>query len=143
MQIIEKDFKLFVATKAFIKNSKGEILLLKESSKYEEGTNFGKFDVVGGRVKPGEKFDESLLREIKEETNLEVKIKKPFYVGEWRPKVKNENWQVVGIFFICEALNQDILLSKDHDDYLWIKPEDYKNYNIIENLHEAFENYLA
>jgi len=75
--------KLFVATKAFI-NYKGKILILRESTKYSDGTNSGKYDVVGGRVEPGQKFDESLLREIKEETGLSVKLGRPFYVGDQR-----------------------------------------------------------
>jgi len=57
--------KLFVATKAFIVFN-GKVLLIKESDNYAEGTNTGKFDVVGGRVELGQRFDESLLREIKE-----------------------------------------------------------------------------
>jgi len=63
--------KLFVATKAFIVYN-NKVLILRESIKYQEGTNHGKYDVVGGRVKPGQRFDESLLREIKEETGLEI-----------------------------------------------------------------------
>lgn len=81
--------KMFVATKAFIINN-GRVLLLKESSKYTDGSNAGKFDVVGGRVEPGQRFDESLLREIKEETGLSVRLGRPFFVNEWRPKVRGE-----------------------------------------------------
>src|SRR5258708_20961101 len=83
------DIKLFVATKAFIVYN-GKVLILQESNKYTDVSNEGKFDVVGGRIVPGERFDESLLREIEEETGLEVKIGKPFFVNEWRPVVKNE-----------------------------------------------------
>jgi len=86
--------KLFVATKAFIVY-KGKVLLLKESAKYSDGTNAERFDVVGGRIEPGQRFDESLLREIKEETGLEVEIGRPFFVNEWRPIVRGEKWQVV------------------------------------------------
>ena len=53
--------KIFVAMKAFIVHS-GKVLLLRESSKYSDGSNAGKFDVVGGRVEQGQRFDESLLR---------------------------------------------------------------------------------
>lgn len=136
------DYRLFVASKSFIRNTKGEILILKESSSYEDGTNFAKYDVPGGRIKPGEKLEESLKREVYEETGLEVQVLQSFFVGEWRPKVKDENWQVIGIYFVCESFNENIVLSKDHDDYVWIRPEDYKNHNIIDNLANAFEEYL-
>lgn len=134
--------RLFVATKAFIRNSEGGILILRESSKYEDGTNTNKYDVVGGRIKPGQHFNESLLREIKEETGCEVEIGRPFFVNEWRPIVKGEEWQIIGVFFECTVKSDRVALSDDHDDYKWIAPKNYKEYSLIENLKPAFEAYL-
>jgi 8-oxo-dGTP diphosphatase len=73
---------LFAATKAFILYQ-GKVLLLRESTQYSDGSNAGGYDVVGGRVTPGERFDESLLREIREETGLSVRIGRPFFMNEW------------------------------------------------------------
>jgi len=134
-------YKIFVATKAFI-NFRGKILIVRESTKYKDGTNFGYYDVPGGRIKPGQRFDKSLLREIKEETGLKVRIGRPFYVGEWRPKAEKEQWQIVGTFFECFARSNKVKLSRDHDNYQWINPKDYKKYKLIGNLKLAFENYL-
>lgn len=133
--------KQFTATKAFIVFD-GKILLLRESDKYEDGTNFGKYDVPGGRVNLGQRFDESLLREIKEETGLDVKIGKPFHVDEWKPVVKSEQWQITGIYFECFSESNEVNLSEDHDKCIWIDSKNYKNYNLIENLKPAFESYL-
>ncbi len=133
--------QIFVATKAFI-IYRGKVLILRESSKYEDGSNVLKFDVPGGRLQPGQRFDKSLLREIKEETGLNVKMGRPFFVNEWRPVVRDEQWQIVGTFFICEANSDDVSLSQDHDMYEWINPEDHSKYNLIDNLHPAFEAYL-
>ena len=134
--------KLFVATKAFIEN-KGKILVVRESGKYEDGTNEGKYDVVGGRVEPGQRFDESLLREIKEETGLNVQIGNPFFVNEWRPEKNGETWQIVGIFFVCHAKTDQVELSQDHDSYKWIDPKKFADEGLIENLHPAFHAYSA
>ena len=133
--------KLFTAVKAFI-NYNDKILILKESTKYKDGANAGRFDVVGGRVKPGQRFDESLMREIKEETGLSVKIGNPFYVGEWRPVVRGEQWQIVGTFFECISDSDDVVLSEDHEDFEWINPKEYRNFELIENLIPAFEKYM-
>lgn len=132
---------MFVATKAFIEYQ-GKILIVRESAKYQDANNIGKFDVPGGRIKPGQRFDESLLREIKEETGLGVKIGKPFFVAEWRPIVRGEQWQIVGVFFECKADTNNVVLSEDHDEYQWIQPSEYKKYNLIENLQLAFEAYV-
>ena len=133
--------KVFVATKAFIIH-KGKVLLLKESSKYTDGSNAGKFGVVGGRVEPGQRFDESLLSEIKEETGLSVIIGRPFFVNEWRPKVRGEEWQIVGTFFECFAESDHIKLSTDHSEFVWINPLNYRDYPIIDNLLPAFKSFL-
>lgn len=133
--------KMFVATKAFIVNN-GKVLILRESSKYQDGSNVGKFDVVGGRVEPGQRFDESLIREITEETQLRVTVGRPFFVNEWRPIVRDEPWQIVGTFFECSSDSADVVLSEDHDFYEWINPEEYKNYNLIDSIVPAFESYI-
>jgi 8-oxo-dGTP diphosphatase len=133
--------RLFVATKAFIVKD-GRVLVVRESSQYEDGANASKFDIVGGRVEPGQRFDESLKREVKEETGLDVKIGKPFFVNEWRPVVKGEEWQIVGIFFECVPDSVNIKLGEDHDAFEWIDPKEYKKYPIIDNLKPVFEAYL-
>ena len=65
------DVKLFTATKALISHE-GKILLIQESNIYSDGTQLGKFDVVGGRITPGENFEDCLKREVLEETGLEI-----------------------------------------------------------------------
>ncbi len=133
--------KLFVAMKAFIIYD-GKVLILRESSRYGEGANKGKYDVAGGRVTPGQHFAESLIREIREETGLDVKINRPFFVGEWRPVVHGEQWQIIGTFFECAAEKGEVSLSEDHDAFLWIDPAAHKDYDLIENLIPAFEAFL-
>lgn len=135
------DIKIWVATKAFVVY-RNKILILREADKYRDGTNSGKYDVVGGRIKPGQRFDESLLREINEETGLVAAIGKPFYVGEWRPVVRGKKWQIVGTFFECIVKSDEVVLSEDHDDCLWIDPKDFSKYNLIDNLIPAFTAYL-
>lgn len=135
------DIKLFPSTKAFIVYN-NKILILREAGSYGDGTQTGNYDVPGGRVKPGQRFDESLRREIKEETGLDVKIGQPFSVGEWRPVIKGKQWQIVATFFECFADTDKVVLSQDHDKYLWIDPKDYTNYPIIQTNLPAHKDYL-
>jgi|SRR3989344_2254423 len=135
------EIKLFAATKAFIVYN-DKVLIIRESSKYSDGTQVGKFSIPGGRINPGERFDEALLREIKEETGLDITIGKPFHVDEWRVMKNNEQWQIIATFFECFVDSDNVILSEDHDKYEWINPKEYKNYNIIQNLSLAFEAYL-
>ncbi|MFA6271655.1 MAG: NUDIX hydrolase [Patescibacteria group bacterium] len=134
------EIKQFTATKAFIRY-KNQILILRESGKYQDGTNEGYYDIPGGRVKPGQRFDESLRREIKEETGLNIAIGDPFFVNEWRPEKNGEQWQIVGIFFECQADTDSVILSEDHDKFEWIDPKKYDEFKLINNLKPAFESY--
>ncbi len=133
--------KLFVATKAFV-TWNGKVLVVRESSKYADGSHAGEFDIVGGRLTPGERFDEALMREIKEETGLDGTIGAPFYVGEWRPVVREEPWQIVAIFFEFAAASPDVKLGNDHDEFQWVDPRDLADVPLIPNLKPAFQAYL-
>ena len=135
------EIKQSVATKAFILHN-GKVLILRESSNYEEGTNLGRYDVPGGRIKPGQRYDESLHREIKEETGLEVTVGRPFCVDEWRPNIDGIENQIIGIFFECFSDSDNVSLSEDHNKSEWINPEEYGNHNLIPGLERVFSKYL-
>ncbi len=135
------EIKLFVAVKAFIVYD-WKVLILKESSQYEDWTKTWNFDVPWGRINPWERYDKWLIREIKEETGLTVSLWKPFHMNEWRPVVKWENRQVVWTFFECFSDNDDVILSKDHDSYERINPKEYQKYPIINWLKSVFKAYL-
>ncbi|MFB6265584.1 MAG: NUDIX domain-containing protein [Candidatus Nanohaloarchaea archaeon] len=133
--------RFFLATKAFVVNQ-GEVLVVRESGEYGDGTNVGRFDVPGGRLEPGEHFEESLKREVEEETGLKVEVGNPFHVDEWRPDVDGEKWQIVGVFFECEADSRDVEPGEDHDDYRWIEPENHEDHRLIDDLHGRFKAFL-
>jgi 8-oxo-dGTP diphosphatase len=133
--------KLFVATKAFIEYQ-GKVLIVKESPLDTINTHVGEYDVIGGRLTPGESLEDSLKREILEETGLKPDIGNFFFANESRPVVHGEPYQVIRIFYRCQASNDQIVLSNEHDEFLWIDPRDYQKYSIIKNLFPAFEAYL-
>ncbi len=130
--------KQYVAVRAVIVKD-GKILLIRESQKYASGTNKGKYDFPGGKLKAGESLIDAIVREVSEEVGLQVKIGNPFYAGEWSPVVAGEVSHIVGIFFLCEALSARVMLSDDHDEYLWITPKDAQNLALIDENANAIE----
>ena len=117
----------------------GKMLIIRESGKYEDGTNAGRYDFPGGKVEPGETLPAALKREVKEECGLEITIGEPIFVGEWRPIVKGKQLQIFGIYFRCETDKPEVILGQDHDDYQWIKPEDSGKWNFIPPNGEIFK----
>lgn len=145
MQMRNPVDKLFVAMKAFIVNSEGKILLLQENSEtYADGTNAGKWEVPGGRMDPDESFHEAILREVKEETGLEVAVGRPFMIGEWWPQVRGEQWHIVATFSVCYSQSSEVVLGPDHAQYVWVDPKAYQQFgNYAVYIREAFEAYLT
>ena len=70
MRIQVKKVKIGQAVDAIIEDNKGNIILIKR--KYPPYQGF--YALPGGFIKKGEKPKQALVREIKEETNLDVKI---------------------------------------------------------------------
>lgn len=131
---------LVPALRAFIVH-KDKVLILRESSEYES-SNQGKYDLPGGKIKPGEPFGQALKREVKEEAGIDIRLGKPFSISEWKPMVNSVRYHIVATFIECFADSDDVRLGKDHDDFKWIEPEDYKNFDILEPQIPAFEDYI-
>ena len=68
---MENNVILQVGVKVILENEQGEYLLLRRSlDKYPEVK--GRWDIVGGRINPGQKLIENLRREIREETGFKT-----------------------------------------------------------------------
>lgn len=104
-------------------NLNGKILLLRRCSEAEFAPNI--WDDVGGRMRDLELPEETLKREIFEETGIEkLEILKPIDVSHYyRGEKKPEN-QMVVITYWCKTPSMDIKLSPEHDKYKWVSPED-------------------
>ena len=134
---------LRVAAKAVITNARGEVLILREASTDTENTRIGQYQIPGGRIEIGERFVEGLNREIAEETGLAVKqIIRPLYVDEWHPVIKGVEHQIVGVFMLVLAEEGEVNLSNEHDTALWIKPEEWAQYPIMEQDTRAIQAYV-
>ena len=130
-----------IAAKAIIINNINQILILREASTYQEGTNVGKYGLPGGRVEVGESYFDGLKREIREETGLDIVVDKPVFVGEWFPIIKDIPHQIIGIFFACKPLSNDVALSLEHDHYVWINPQDVSGYDMTSSDYQAIQTW--
>jgi 8-oxo-dGTP diphosphatase len=109
-----------ITTQAVIQNDEGKILLLRRN---KPG---GWFTLPGGTVEEGESVAGALKREIAEETGLEVEIGKPLWV--WQSD--HIGRELLGIVFLidsCITSVQSIVISKEHNCYLWVSGRDLFN----------------
>lgn len=126
--------KFGVATKAIIKNKEGKFLVLFKSELEDIGQN--EIDIPGGRIEFGEDSISSLMREIKEETNLEINVVRPSRV--WN--LIKDNLHLVGITFIADLIGGVINLSGEHDSYKWVTKEEILEGDYPKWLKKEFAN---
>lgn len=106
--------ELFFGIKALILNDDGKLLAL-----HKRGQESPLFDIPGGRMIFGETIEETLIREVKEETNLLVSPKK--ILGTWNYMNKTGDVQVAGLIYLVEGYNlSHLILSEEHDNYCWL-----------------------
>ena len=61
-----------LAVRVLLTDENGKILIIKRST--DSKTNAGKWELPGGKVDQGESFDQALIREVCEETNLKISL---------------------------------------------------------------------
>lgn len=76
--------------------------------------------------------EEALKREVREETGLDVEILQPLRI--WSFFKNNGKTQVVGATMLCKYKGGEVRLSKEHNEYAWVDPEEIDNYNVHEGI---------
>jgi molecular chaperone GrpE len=109
--------KSILTVKGVILREDGKILLLKRSRKI---LNPGKWDLPGGTLEKGETLKEALLREIKEETGLEVEVGEIIGTAEFSKESNNFSEEKRGLRYLayCSG-DEEVKLSKEHQDFEW------------------------
>ena len=91
---------------------------------------------------------DALRREIEEETGLtNVTFEKPIFVGEWFPTIKSVPTHIVAMFHFCSTNDSDVVLSSEHDKFLWVASHEWQNLDVMDPedlvLEKAFKELLA
>lgn len=103
---------------AMVFNPEGKIFLMR-SYKWR-----GKYVIPGGHIEVGEKIEEALKREIREETGLDIfGIKFLFFQEFIFDKVFWKKRHFIFFNFICRTKSSKVTLNSEGQEYLWVIPD--------------------
>ena len=99
----------------------GQVLVLDKVKKYGwEGLTF-----PGGKVEIGESFEDSVIREAKEETNLDIKNPKLVGLITW---ISDEG-KDVGLIYETSDFEGNLVEENREGKLFWMDYEEFKNTN--------------
>ena len=115
----EKESGYIRVVAAIIKRDDKYLITRRGPSTHMEGF----WEFPGGKIEPGETAEESLMREIKEELDITIRVSEFFMENNHHYPSK----KITLIAFFCEITKGEITL-KDHDKFEWISREQFENY---------------
>jgi 8-oxo-dGTP diphosphatase len=121
------------ASIAFIFNTDGNLLLLQRAK--DDDWMPMKWATLGGGVENGEKPEESLVREAKEEANVDLTdIQHTFD--------KEEDSTYVYVYKAICTNPDSIKISSEHEKYRWVNPQNVHKFNTVPDLLEDLDKIL-
>ncbi len=107
--------KVIFMNMCMVYDKEGNVLALDKVGKSYSGTTF-----PGGHVEPGETFQESVIREIYEETGLKIRNPKLTGIYHWM----TEDVRNVGFLYKTAEYEGELISSEEGSVY-WISEEEY------------------
>ena len=86
-----------------------------------------KWEFPGGKVDMNETNEEALKREIKEELNINILIKKKIT----QEKFKDDRIDIILHYYFCQIINGNIHLN-EHEKSIWVSKNDLYRYDMVE-----------
>ncbi len=129
-----------VAAGAIIEHLPTKEILLVKTHKWGN-----RYSIVGGKVKRNERLDETLLREVKEETGLRGKVGRHLSTFD---QIKNSGYYQVGMqhIFVDNVVSVEskkVRLNEEAQEHIWISANKALKYLDIEpNARHTVELYV-
>ena len=123
---------------ALILNPKGEVLIVR-SSKWND-----KYTVPGGHIELGERAEDAIRREVKEETCLDVEVERLLLVQQAiYPRFYHKHEHFVFMDYLCRAKGTNVKLDgKELQHYVWVNPRDALKLDIEQYTRNFIAKYL-
>lgn len=111
---------------AMILNEKNEVLIMSRKTDDFMG---GIDELPSGNMEQGENIYDSLIREVKEETNLDV-VNVKLYIGSF-DYISGKGKKARQYNFVLDVKNTGNIILTEHDEYKWLTIEEIRKSNKI------------
>lgn len=108
-----------------IANAEGKVLILKrQGGEYAAG----QWCLPGGKVDYGDTVEETVAKELREETSLTCTSKKFLFFQDSLP-LSAGKMHCINLYFEC-TVTGEIVLNEESSEFAWIGPTDIAQYQI-------------
>ena len=127
LPVIEGRFAIIL-----VETDQNQLLLLKRRTDAEIGG--GLWGFPAGHIEPGENPFQCALREMEEETSIQLRckplknigpIRDTWYGGKFEIYLFHQRWE-----------GGDIKLNREHTEFAWVNKEDYPEYSVMDGVDE-------
>ncbi|MFQ5987239.1 MAG: NUDIX domain-containing protein [Dehalococcoidia bacterium] len=132
--------EIIFAVGAVIEDDGGRILLVRHVPE-RKGFWQGKWICPGGRLNLGEEIEQGIKREVREETNLEIRLTTPLVPFERIVKLEGKTTlHVIYIDYLAKLVGGEFRPGGDVGEGIWVGKEDLPG--IWEELHDDTKRLL-
>lgn len=125
--------KIILYNICLIKNEKDEILVQKRFRGMKG------FSFPGGKINPDESIEESVCREVLEETGLQVITKHFVSTVSFYDSVLDERTQV--FLFKCDKFQGELIRENDEGLFFWCCLDDFLELQHVDGMNEFIKAY--
>lgn len=126
--------KASILNMCMVHDDKGNILVQDRVS--EDG--FVGITFPGGHVEDGESFVDSVIREVKEETGLDIKNLELCGIKDW---INEDKSRYMALLYKTNSFKGE-LKSSIEGEVKWIKLSEIKNYNLAFDMDKLFRIFI-
>lgn len=130
-------FHIVLAVGAYIFDKDNRLLIVKKSPR--EKIDAGRWVVPGGKIEQEEYIFDGLVREVKEEVNLDVTSY--YWVNE--NVFKSNDFWFHAQHFVCKVKStKNVKLEKNLTDYVFASKQQLKKYDIPDGLRQTIDKLI-